>query len=155
MVKIYMFLTPLYIGVVSKASKALESVPNEGEDTSNNGHDVADENVVRLTKAEKRAKFKKLRKEAKKQGKEVAEIEEVHQTAQAEVLVYIPMQLVLFDLLMLLFQFIGKRCMQWTNGRSWEIIEGHYVVMILPMRLCVKMLVMWTVHINSNYSHRF
>lgn len=71
---------------VPKASKASESVPNEGEDTSDNGHDAADENVVRITKAEKRAKFKKLRKEAKKQGKEVAEIEEVHQTAQAEAL---------------------------------------------------------------------
>ncbi|CAJ1979347.1 unnamed protein product [Sphenostylis stenocarpa] len=45
----------------------------------------ADEGMVKLTKAEKRAKLKKMKKEAKNRGKEVAEAE-VEETPQAAVL---------------------------------------------------------------------
>ncbi|KAL3643142.1 hypothetical protein CASFOL_013957 [Castilleja foliolosa] len=54
--------------------------PKEAVEESKEGESIS-KDLLRLTKAEKRAKFKKLRKEAKKQAKE-----EEHQTPQADVL---------------------------------------------------------------------
>lgn len=75
----------LYYRTVSTAAQKSENEDKDEANTTNKDAGV-DANVVRLTKAEKRAKLKKVRKEAKKQAKEVAEVEDVEQIPQAEVL---------------------------------------------------------------------
>lgn len=70
--------------IVFRTVPKVRKVADEGEATSDNEDNVADESLVRLSKAEKRAKLKKLRKEAKKQGREVTEIEEVNESSQAQ-----------------------------------------------------------------------
>ncbi|XP_024019140.1 nucleolar complex protein 3 homolog [Morus notabilis] len=57
----------------------------EGETGDDDKEATADQSVVKLTKAERRAKLKKSKKEAKKQGTELAKTE-VEQTPQAAVL---------------------------------------------------------------------
>ncbi|KAK7312551.1 hypothetical protein VNO77_36490 [Canavalia gladiata] len=70
----------LYYRTATK--KESENGPSE----EGTGEDVnADNGLVKLTKAERRAKLKKMRKEGKKQGKEVAKAE-VEETPQAAVL---------------------------------------------------------------------
>ncbi|CAM8992703.1 unnamed protein product [Rhodiola kirilowii] len=60
----------------------------EAETVEGGGNGDADDGIVRLTKAEKRAKLKKSKREAKKQGKEheEREIEDSQATSQADVL---------------------------------------------------------------------
>ncbi|XP_047171543.1 nucleolar complex-associated protein 3 [Vigna umbellata] len=65
------------------ASKAVSENDLSEEGTAEDA--IADEGMVKLTKAEKRAKLKKMKKEAKKQGKEVAKVE-VEETPHAAVL---------------------------------------------------------------------
>ncbi|XP_057978054.1 nucleolar complex-associated protein 3 [Malania oleifera] len=76
----------LYYRTVPKASNKFEGVLSVNEAVGDDEGDGVDKNVVKLTKAERRAKLKKSKREAKKQAKDFAEKEEVQQASQAEVL---------------------------------------------------------------------
>ncbi|CAH9148605.1 unnamed protein product [Cuscuta epithymum] len=73
----------LYYRTLSREPKKVES--KQDSEPAGGDEDVGG-NIVKLSKAEKRAKFKKTKKEAKKQAKEGVDLEQLNQAPQAEVL---------------------------------------------------------------------
>lgn len=103
----------LLCGIATKTSR-----PSEEETGDDDKEATADQSVVKLTKAERRAKLKKSKKEAKKQGTELAKTE-VEQTPQAAVLVCsfwrFLSSFVSFTVDIL---FIGCVWLRWKEGRN-------------------------------------
>lgn len=83
-----LILTCYLLALAFAVSKSSNNGFNEDETGGVSDDKGADQSVVKLTKAERRAKLKKSKKEAKKQVKEVVpKTEDVEQLPRAEVLV--------------------------------------------------------------------